>query len=796
VKRCVRKVQSKGNTAAKKSVRKVKAKAPVKGSKVKAKAAKKQPAKKAEPAKGKPRSKAASKKVTAKRPAGRKVATKKVAKAKVKPSRKKVAGKRSVGSRVKGVANKVVASVVAAGVLANAAPEAVREKPEKQLRQKGNNNKTVAVWRESQRIVNRRKPKSQSRRDRLEKDAADWLKYYFPHAFKLDFGTPHHEQIERSGYAIKTGGSFVMAAPRGTGKSAVFWGLCLYYVLTGELRFPAYCPWDDKAMKRGLRFWKNALCFNRRLAADYPEYCDPFIASKGSAQRCLALLWDDGTPTGAQIKVSDGMIVFPDGLGVMGSSTINGNPRGLNLTTESGEVLRPDCVFLDDVQDKDVARSAKLTSLTIDVIDTDVMGMAGPDTTLPALMACTVLTPDDVSSHYLSDECPDWESYIVPQVEAWPEGWEKEDGKVRGLWVEWNRIRLHGTTTRDGGKAARAFYKKHRAVMIKGMQVSWSERYDRKRLQPDAYFSAMFDYFRMGHASFMAERQNAPVRVDVSIYDIKPELIISRVDKGRRPLQVPEFGRIVAAGTDLNHYGLHTSILAMGNDQSSAVIWYGNFNRGGKWIVPKNSPEAVRKKLIYEALVEHGNQLAAAVPMLGNKMLPVGIWMVDGGYEHEVVQRYVRTVGSKIIPNVHVCRGFSGDRYRPTGKNVIGKPQEQCHMTEWPMGKGIAFNACYWREVMQRAWLGSVGAPGACSLYDAHNHREYAEQICRERLIEKFDGKTGVMWKWHTAPGRHDYSDSLYQAYVGCAWLGIGTAGPVVRKKRYKERRKCQVARS
>jgi len=530
-------------------------------------------------------------------------------------------------------------------------------------------------------------------------------------------------------------------------------------------------------MKRGLRFWKNALCFNKRLAADYPEYCDPFIASKGSAQRCLALLWDDGTPTGAAIKISDGMIIFPDGLGVMGSATINGNPRGLNLTTEEGEVLRPDCVFLDDVQDKVVARSTKLTRDTIDVIDTDVMGMAGPDTTLPALMACTVLTPDDVSSHYLSDSCADWEAYIVPQIVAWPAGWDDEESKARALWVEWNTIRLHGNKVRDRGRADRGFYKKHRAAMTKGMRVSWSERFDRKRKQPDALYAAMFDYYRMGHNAFMAERQNTPVKVDVSIYDLTVELIKSRVELRRRPLAVPDYGKMVVAATDINHYGLHSVFLALGNDQTSAVIWYGNYDKGGKPIVPKNCPESIRKKLIYEALVAHGGQIAAAVPMMDKEAMKVSMWLIDGGYLHETVQKYVKAVGSKLIPNVHVCRGYPASRYRPGGRNTIGKPREQCHMTKWPLGKGIAFNACYWREVAQRGWLGSVGAPGSCSLFDAGDHTDYAEHIVREKLLEKFDGKEGPLWRWDTGPGKHDYGDATYMAYVAAAWQGIGTLG-------------------
>ena len=112
-------------------------------------------------------------------------------------------------------------------------------------------------------------------------------------------------------------------------------------------------------------------------------------------------------------------------------------------------------------------------------------------------------------------------------------------------------------------------------------------------------------------------------------------------------------------------------------------------------------------------------------------------------------------------------------------------------MTEWPIGRGLAYNADYWREISQRGWLGSVGAPGTCSIYAGH-HRDFAEQCSREKLVEKLEGKAGMYWRWNSAPGKHDYGDALTMAYVAAAWQGIGTSGPP-KRRRYKERRKAKV---
>ena len=90
--------------------------------------------------------------------------------------------------------------------------------------------------------------------------------------------------------------------------------------------------------------------------------------------------------------------------------------------------------------------------------------------------------------------------------------------------------------------------------------------------------------------------------------------------------------------------------------------------------------------------------------------------------------------------------------------------------------KWFAWQADYWREVAQRAWLGSVGAPGSVSLFRGQ-HREFADQIAREQLKGKAEIGGQMFWNWHTQPGPHDYGDVMAQAFAAAAWGGIGTGG-------------------
>jgi hypothetical protein len=111
-----------------------------------------------------------------------------------------------------------------------------------------------------------------------------------------------------------------------------------------------------------------------------------------------------------------------------------------------------------------------------------------------------------------------------------------------------------------------------------------------------------------------------------------------------------------------------------------------------------------------------------------------------------------------------------------------------CHRTQWPLGKGIAWQSDYWHEVSQRAWLGSIGAPGACSLFAGH-HREFAEHVAAQRLAEKLEGKMGTVWRWLRQPGRNDWGDALAMAYMGAAVAGIGTGGAVRQPQRNTRKR-------
>ena len=623
-----------------------------------------------------------------------------------------------------------------------------------------------------------RKCADMAMRKRLEKNPPRWLKTFFPRRFSLPWAPYHKDIIADSLYAIENGTNQLIVAPRGGGKSRPVMGVVLFSVLTGLSPFPVYAPWKSGNVDAAFRFWLAALGNNKELAEFYPEFCDPFRHAKGIAQKMLSLTWADGPHagenTGARMAVSDGLIIMPESRGIIGSTTINGNPLGMAFDAPDGSTIRPTIVFVDDPQDDKTSDSPLLVEKTVRKVDADFGGMGGPDAKLSMIMCGTTKGKGCVVSHYRKNA--EWNVKVTPRVPSWPTGFDPNDPKTHGLWADWNTLRQEGTLSKDGGKAPLAFYRAHRAQMIAGMKVSWRARFDSRKGQPDAFYSAMVDFYTLGPRAFASEQQQEPLEEGTGDepYRIEPTMICGRV-ADRDAFVIPEWCASRIASTDMNpSYAFSSAILGFGRDQTAAVSWYGKYTKA-PLPIPEALPEAERHRRVFEALALHGKELSA---------LPCKpeVWHIDASGEYfQTVLRFCEQSVALCGLQAIASTGVGSKNYRPYGKNVLGQPREFCHMRsdviDGRRRKWFAWQADYWREIAQRAWLGSVGAPGSVSLFKG-NHREFAEQICREQLKGKAEVGGQMFWNWHTAPGPHDFGDVMAQAYAAAAWCGIGTGVP------------------
>jgi hypothetical protein len=207
-------------------------------------------------------------------------------------------------------------------------------------------------------------------------------------------------------------------------------------------------------------------------------------------------------------------------------------------------------------------------------------------------------------------------------------------------------------------------------------------------------------------------------------------------------------------------------------------LWYGVY----KTDIGKDMTEAQKKAAIMAALQAHGLQLAS-LPCRPAR------WIVDGGGSPidtviTFASTSMRTVGIESL-----CA--FGRAWRQVRAKADDRRFEHAFIrAENRMRAWCIWNADYWKEIAQKSWLAAIGAPGSCDLPKG-NHREFAEQICREQLAGKGEIGGAMLWNWHTQPGAHDYGDAMAMLYALAAANGIGTGGRVVRR-RYVETRKAK----
>jgi len=617
------------------------------------------------------------------------------------------------------------------------------------------------------------------RRARLEQSPVDWLRHYLPATYALPFERPHLELIHGAMSAIRDGGRYAIAAERGIGKSSVLWGLALYLVMSVRSRFPVLVAWSERAARRALAYWRACLCYSDELLADYPDICLPFRASRGSSQRIAVLWWaDTGEPTHAALRLHDGIIELPDRLGGLGAASIGGNARGLSLPLAGGGIQRPTLALVDDVQDREVARSPARVRDTIERIDADIAAMGQAGQSLPVLMAANCIAPDDVAAHYLGART--WRSSRIPCITAWPDGFHTQGSPARTHWDAWYDLALEDKT------AAVSYFEQHRAEMVAGMTLSAPSFLHVEPFE-DPYEAAMWLYYTMGHDAFFAERQQSPVvREDVTSVVRLTREALSRKITDASPLEIPPWAALVIASSDVNwSYAISTVVVAFGRDQSAQLIWYGMRPLG----LTADMSLALRSRAIYSALTDLGRQLAHTFPRLH-------AWAIDaGGALFDLVTRFADASPRVARARVLAMTGRASHRYVAGGRTVLaGDVREHVHgCADTRSGRTVrwvVWDADYWAEAMQLALSAQPGTPGGLTIarMDA---RELCDQLLAVRLAGKAEIAGRVTYRWTEQPGRHDLHDALAQAYAAAAYLGIGTVRRAPRRRR--ETRVCKV---
>ncbi len=409
--------------------------------------------------------------------------------------------------------------------------------------------------------------------------------------------------------SIHSGGLQADAAERGGGKSTItklvggVYGICYgfikYLVLLG-----ANGPFAESMLSD----IKDFLEFNDTLCEDFPEICIPVRALEGAAQRAGSQTINGQR---ARLQWSGREIIFPrvkDKYGNESPSsgsviTTRGIDAAIRGLVKGG--LRPDLVIGDDLETRESARSSVETAKRRKVLESDVLGLAGPGRKMSVLVLGTIIRRGCVIEQLTDRKLnPAWHGIRQKRLLKEPKNGE--------MWQRYMETRKQAQ--RDGdptSRKAHRYYLDNRAEMDKGARVSNKYRFlgdeiegdgltgDMKRLEVSAIQSCFNTICDMGRDNFDSEYQNDPG--DDSSEGVGIEAVYVQRKLSGVPRRVVPAGCIKITRTiDIRRREFHWTDIAWKGGAKGFNIDYG--------IRPINSPvgnlsDSVVKKALEEAIL-------------------------------------------------------------------------------------------------------------------------------------------------------------------------------------------------
>ena len=607
---------------------------------------------------------------------------------------------------------------------------------------------------------------------RFELNLLGFIQFFFPRAVPLKMSPAHEEYIQNLQDTLINGGQIAVAMPRGSGKTTIAELAAIWAILYGHRGYVLIVAATGYDASKIIRAVKRHFETNDILSRVFPEICHYCRALEGQTQRACGQL-AAGELT--NIVWRGEMLVFPRfhadethlercSEAVIEARGMTGAIRGFQHTDSAGKIRRPDFVLLDDPQTRESAKSPAQTASRIELVNGDIMGCAGPGVRMAAVMACTVISDDDLSDHYLNE----WRSTRSGMVKNWPD----EDS---GLWVDYRNLynefkRLPAKNLQD---ILNRFYSDNRAAMDAGAAVNWPENVltgDLSALQ-----SAYNLRCKIGDAAFFAEYQNSPLRQNTNLYTLNTSHVASHVNGIPHRMLPPESHFYVGA-VDINYYALSYAIAGVRSDFSTGIVDYGWFPDSGEVYNAKTATQS-EEAAIYDALAKFIRQILTVHPKLQ-------ILGIDGNRFTIPVYKFIQANQHLLPVRLIPLRGVAAKQYhepqlgRP---GVVGMPRTRCFLRVGRLGVQEAlFDSYYWHYFEQKMWLLEPGSPGSMSLFgDATiDHRRFAEQLTADKLIDLYDRLGETIYEWKTI-GSNEMSDVATMICVLANLAGVEPGGNV-----------------
>ena len=622
---------------------------------------------------------------------------------------------------------------------------------------------------------------------------------YFDKVFYLGWSDDHLRVIKKIEDCVLSGALCAIAMPRGSGKTWMCLAAVLWATLYGHHKFVTLIAATDKVARRLLRRLYNRLQRDKLLLEDFPEVCFPITKLGRSPARAMKQKCE-GEFT-EMVWTAEEM-VLPKMKGSLASGTIitccgltGGEVRGQTREGSKGEALRPTLVLLDDPQTKSSAKSKTETEDRVELLQGDVLGMAGPDSEIAGMLTCTVIRPGDMADQILNrEENPSWNGERTRLVYAWPVN--------EVLWDEYANLRADGLRRGDKGAAATEFYRQNRAAMDIGAVVAWAQRH------PPSCLSAIQNAvnLRLRNAqAFAAEYQNEPLKPDANAEILTAEQISAKLNH-RKPGTVPTPTRRLVMYVDVHKKLLYYVVLALEADFTGCVVEYGawpeqrltqfEYRNVRKTLMVQYAAQSPKDKGKSEPAAIYAGLCDLAERTLGRTWarddgagMKISLCLIDAGYQKDSVELFCRQ--GKHLGLVLPAKGIPITSWsKPLEEGgKAGEEKGIGYRVTLAQGKHsvplVLLDSNRWKSFLHERLAAGIGDHGCLSLFGGSEiaHKLFAEHLTAETPFypEKGDGRRAE-WKLPSHRPDNHWLDCAAGACAAGAILGLSLLQPALPK--------------
>lgn len=655
------------------------------------------------------------------------------------------------------------------------------------------------------------------RKKQASSDLRFFCKTYFPETFSLPWSDDHLRVIAKMQTAIRTGGLFAMAMPRGGGKTSLCESACLWAILYGHCEFVVIIGADERAALETLESIQTEMETNELLLADFPEAVYPIHKLERIAQRANGQLYK-GVHT--RIEWTDHQIVLPTISGSAASGAIirvagiTGRVRGMKYKRADGSAARPDLALIDDPQTDESANSIKETGDRLKIVCGAVLKLAGPGRKISAFLPCTVIAREDLADQVLNrDRFPDWQGERMKMLYAFP--------RNAKLWAEYESIRADELKAERGLAKATEFYrarmstcglplnrarpcdkcKRRDICMDAGAIVAWPARFNHD--EASGLQNAMNLKFQ-NEESFASECQNEPKQIEADEVRLTADEVAAKVNGYERGV-VPLDATRVTAYVDVMDKALFWVVTAWRDDFTGYVLDYGTFpeqdhayfsTREITNTLARAFPKAAMTGRVFSGLSELTERLISRAWECEDG---AGMWIqlcpidANWGQSSDVIYQFCRQ-----SPHAAVLLPSHGVGLGPAAKpfaDYVRKHGERIgHHWRIPSVRGkrivkyALIDVNYWKSFIHERFGVALGDAGCLSLFKAKPavHRLFGEHITAEyRVSTSARGRTVDEWKEKPSHPDNHWFDCLVGCAVAASIGGSATHGhEYVRQRR------------